>query len=247
MDSIELFKKQCSERVASNSSNEGLIKSAKNFTRESIISKYTYNFTWLGRPIIQYPQDVIALQEIIWRTKPDLIIETGIAHGGSLIFFASMLEMIGKEEAYVLGVDIDIREHNKKEILDHPMSKKIKMLEGSSVSDDVMNEVKRIADGKSKILVVLDSYHGHDHVLKELKLYAPLVSLNSYCVVFDTYIERFTEVFNKEYSYHSWDGDNPHTAVKEFLRGNADFEIDTNIQDKLLITSAPNGYLKRVQ
>src|SRR5450759_1002989 len=155
--------------------------------------KYTYNFSWLGRPIIQLPQDIIAMQEIIWSVKPDLIIETGIAHGGSLIFSASMLELNaacgGPQNAEVLGVDIDIRVHNREAIEAHPMAKRISMIQGSSVGPDIIEQVKAKAAGKQRVLVCLDSNHTHDHVLAELEAYAPLTSVGSYCVVFDTVIE----------------------------------------------------------
>ncbi len=245
-NSIEEFNEECVARIRSNAGNTGLQESSQSFIKESIVSKYTYNFNWLGRPIIQYPQDMIALQEIIWRVQPDLIIETGVAHGGSLIFFASMLELIGKN-ADVLGIDIEIHDHNKTEIIKNPMSKRITLIEGSSISDDVVQKVQKIIQNKSSILVVLDSYHSHEHVLEELKLYTPFVTINSYCIVFDTYIDNYTEIFNKEYSYHCWDGDNPYTAISEFLRDNTHFEVDEEIQNKLLITSAPDGYLKRVR
>ena len=204
---------------------------------------YSYNFNWLGRPIIQFPQDMIAIQEIIWKVKPDLVIETGIAHGGSLIFSASILEIIGKGQ--VLGIDIDIREHNKIEIEKHPMSKRIKMIEGSSIDKKIANQVYKLAKGKKTILVILDSNHTHEHVLKELELYSPLVTKDSYLVVFDTVIENMPE---NSFPDRSWDkGNNPKTAVWEFLKNNNRFKIDAEIENKLLITVAPDGYLKCVK
>lgn len=227
------------------------------FMRESISERYSYNFEWLGRPIIQYPQDICALQELIWTVKPDLIIETGIAHGGSLIFSASMLALLEMSEAVlngemldpskpkrkVLGVDIDIRAHNRKAIEAHPMYPRIEMLEGSSISDEIFSKVKKVAANYSKILVVLDSNHTHDHVLSELKLYAPLVSVDSYCVVFDTVVE---DLSNDAFPDRPWGvGDNPKTAVWEYLKTHPEFEIDQAISDKILISVAPDGYLKR--
>jgi len=205
--------------------------------------EYSYHFSWLGIPIIQYPQDIIAMQEIIWDVKPDLIIETGIAHGGSLIFYASMLEMLG--HGRVLGIDVDIREHNRKAIEAHPMFKWIDMIEGSSVSDEILSQVKKHAEGKHRILVVLDSNHTHEHVLKELKLYASFVSKDSYLVVFDTVVEDMPEDMFPDRPWGK--GNNPKTAVWEFLKSNDNFVVDKDIENKLLITVAPDGYLKRVK
>jgi len=214
--------------------------------RESIRSRYSYNFSWLGCPVIQYPQDLMMLQEIIWRIRPDLIIETGIAHGGSLVFFASMLENIGGD-GEVLGIDIDIRVHNWGEIIRHRMSKRIIMIEGSSIDQKAIAKVESFAKNKKSILVVLDSNHIHDHVLAELEIYAPFVTIGSYCIVFDTYIDNYIDEFDQEYSYNSWKGDNPKTAVSKYLSQNDSFEVDTSIEDKALITAAPGGYLKRVR
>ena len=202
--------------------------------------EYSYHFAWLGRPIIQFPQDIMAIQEIIWKVKPDLIIETGIAHGGSLIFSASILELIGKGE--VVGIDIDIREHNRKEIEKHPMYKRITMIEGSSIDKDVAKKVYKIAKGKQKVLVILDSNHTHKHVLKELELYSSLVTKESYLIVLDTVVEDLPEDFIKNRSWGK--GNNPKTAVWEFLKNTDRFEIDKEIQNKSLITVAPDGYLK---
>ena len=209
--------------------------------------KYTYNFRWLGRPIIQLPQDIIAMQELIWSIQPDLIIETGIAHGGSLIFSASMLELNaacgGPPDAEVLGIDIDIRAHNRVAIEAHPMFKRITMIEGSSIAPDIIAQVKARAADKQRVLVCLDSHHTHDHVLAELQAYAPLVSSGSYCVVFDTVIEDMPAGI---FSDRPWGkGNNPKTAVWEFLRTHDEFTIDKDIENKLLITVAPDGYLRR--
>jgi cephalosporin hydroxylase len=212
--------------------------------REVIRYKYTYNFTWMGLPIIQLPQDVFAMQEIIWRVKPDLIIETGIAHGGSLIFSSSMLELIGGE-GQVLGIDVDIRQHNRVEIEKHPMFKRITMIEGSSIDKEIVKQVYNFAQDKRRVLVVLDSNHTHDHVLKELELYSPLVTKDSYLVVFDTAVEDMPEDFFPDRPWGK--GDNPKTAVWEFLKTNKRFEIDKNMEAKLLITVAPDGYLKCVE
>ncbi len=244
MDLTKQFLQERFDRIKINADNEKLVAAAKKFTGESILPMYSYNFSWMGRPIIQFPQDMIAMQEIIWQVKPDLIIETGIAHGGSLIFSASMLELLGNE-GQVLGIDIDIREHNRKEIEKHSMFKRIKMLEGSSIDENIVRQVHEFAEGKKSILVCLDSMHTHDHVLKELQLYSQLVTKGSYLVVFDTIIEDLPDDC---FSDRPWSkGNNPKTAVWEYLKTHTEFEIDKQIENKLLITVAPDGYLKRIQ
>jgi len=233
---------------------------ADRFMESSIEPKYSYNFSWLGRPIIQYPQDILALQELIWQLQPDLIIETGIAHGGSLIFSASMLELNaacgGPQDAEVLGVDIDIRPHNREAIEAHPMFKRISMIQGSSIAPEIIEQVREKAVGKARVLVCLDSNHTHEHVLAELEAYAPLASKKSYCCVFDTIIEDLPDDM---FPNRPWGrGNNPKTAVREYLRRLKDegrkaidgapfnFEIDKSIENKLLISVAPDGYLRRV-
>jgi cephalosporin hydroxylase len=243
-DPIKDFLEEKKERIKSYENNQTLRKAAKEFNTESNKAQYSYNFSWMGRPIIQYPQDMIAMQEIIWDIKPDLIIETGIAHGGSLIYYASLLELIGKGE--VLGIDIDIRKHNKAEIEKHPMFKRITMIEGSSIENSTVEQVKKFAQHKEKIIVCLDSNHTHEHVLKELELYAPFVSLNSYVVVFDTIIEDLPEGYF--YQKRPWGvSNNPRTAVDEFLKLHDEFVVDETIDNKLLISVTPHGYLKRVK
>lgn len=238
------FIEEGKRRIIANGQNQKLKAAAKAFNEISHTAQYSYNFSWMGRPIIQYPQDMIAMQEIIWELKPDLIIETGIAHGGSLIYYASILELIGKGE--VLGIDIDIREHNRIEIEKHPMFKRIKMLQGSSVDPGIIEEVKTYAEGKETILVSLDSNHTHEHVLKELRSYSPLVTPGSYMVVFDTIVEHLPEGYFAQ--KRPWGiSNNPKTAVYEFLKETQEFEIDTSIDNKLLISVAPEGYLKRVK
>lgn len=241
---IQEFVNERKERIESFGSNNALKKAATEFNTESNKSQYSYNFSWMGRPIIQYPQDMIAMQELIWDIKPDLIIETGIAHGGSLIYYASLLELIGHGE--VLGIDIDIRSHNRQEIEKHPMFKRIKMIEGSSISEETLENVRQQAAGKSKILVTLDSNHTHEHVMKELELYSPFVSVYSYLVVFDTIVEDLPEGYFSQ--QRPWGiGNNPKTAVHEFLKKNDSFQIDHSIDNKLLISVAPEGYLKRTK
>jgi len=210
--------------------------------------KYTYNFKWLGIPIIQLPQDMIAVQELLYAIKPDLVIEMGIAHGGSLIFSASMLEINalcgGPRDAKVLGVDIDIRPHNRKLIEEHPLFSRISMIEGSSIEPSVIQQVKDNAKGKQCVFVCLDSNHTHNHVLSELNAYAPLVTIGSYCVVFDTNIEDMPVDMSLDKPWGS--GNNPKTAVWDYLKSHPEFEIDKSIEQKLLITASPDGYLKRI-
>ena len=203
--------------------------------------EYSYHFTWLGRPVIQFPQDLIAMQELIWRVKPDLIIETGIAHGGSLIFYASMLELLGSS-GRVVGIDIDIRDHNRVEIGRHPMAKRIHMIQASSIAESTAALVREQAAGTKCRMVVLDSNHTHDHVKQELALYSPLVTRGSYLVVFDTIVEDMPADF---FPNRPWGkGNNPRTAVREFLKTNSRFVVDRETENKLLITVAPEGYLK---
>jgi cephalosporin hydroxylase len=225
-----------------------LRKTAMDFLRETATYRYSYNFSWLGRPIIQYPQDIVAMQEIIWQVQPDLIIETGIAHGGSLIFYASMVELNaacgGPKDAEVLGIDIEIRSHNRKAIEEHPMFRRISMIEGSSIASDVIAQVNERVRGRERVLVCLDSHHTHQHVLAELEAYAPLTTIGSYCVVFDTVIEDMPADFFPD---RPWGvGNNPKTAVREYLKTHPEFIIDKSIGHKLLITVATDGYLKRV-
>ena len=196
-----------SKLISDQGSDQEVLELGNRFLEKTGKYKYTYNFKWMGRPIIQFPQDMVAMQEIIWEQKPDLIVETGIAHGGSLIFYASILELIG-EDGEVLGIDIDIRDHNRQEIEKHPMSKRITMLQGSSIDEDIVKEVFKFAEDKKNILVCLDSMHTHTHVLKELEFYSPLVKKDGYLVVYDTAIE---DMPRGSYPDRPWDkGDNTH-------------------------------------
>ncbi len=241
------FEKEVDERIEAMGSNKELISSAHQFMKTSLLPKYSYNFSWLGRPIIQYPQDMIAMQEIIWSVKPDLIIETGIAHGGSLIFSASMLELVASctgNEGEVLGIDIDIRPHNRKAIEEHPMYKRISMIEGSSLAPEIVAQVVAKAKSKKRIIVCLDSNHTHEHVLAELEAYAPLTTVGSYCVVFDTIVEDMPKELSGDRPWGP--GNNPKTAAREYLKSHPEFAIDKRIQNKLAITVAPDGYLKRL-
>jgi cephalosporin hydroxylase len=243
MNPRDEFSQQVSANISRLKKDEELNKKSLEWMVASLPNKYSYNFTWMGRPIIQYPQDMIAMQEIIWQVKPDLIIETGIAHGGSLVYYASLLELIGAGE--VLGIDVDIRAHNRTAIEAHPMSHRIRLLEGSSTTCDTFEKVKAQAHGKDRVIVVLDSNHTHGHVLAELRAYADLVSVGSYCVVFDTVIEDLSADCFPDRPWGP--GNNPKTAVRAFLAEDDRFEIDTDIQAKIQITVAPDGYLKRVR
>jgi cephalosporin hydroxylase len=252
------FLEECRARISSYPNTE-IQRAANEFMRASTQPKYSYNFSWMGRPIIQYPQDMVAMQELIWSIKPDLIIETGIAHGGSLIFSASMLAQLDMCDAIearisfnpkesrrkVLGIDIDIRAHNRMAIEAHPMASRIQMIQGSSIAPEIIDQVKKVASGYNRILVCLDSNHTHEHVLAELEAYAPLTSVGSYCVVFDTVVE---ELPADMFPDRPWGpGNNPKTAVWEYLKTHPGFMSDQSIHNRLLITVAPDGYLKRLK
>lgn len=259
MNPYDLFKQECRAEINHMGGDEKLKALSMEWSNHANSRKYSYHFEWLGRPIIQYPQDMVAMQELIWAAKPDLIIETGIAHGGSLIFNATMLALLDMCDAIeagvaldpkmskrrVLGIDIDIRPHNRAAIESHPMASLIHMIQGSSVSPEIVEQVKTAAAGFSRVLVCLDSNHTHNHVLSELQAYAPLTSVGSYCVVFDTVIEDMPK---EMFPNRPWGpGNNPKTAVWEYLKTNPDFEIDKGIPHKLLLTVAPDGYLKRIR
>lgn len=249
MNPIEQFEEEKRKRLEAFGNDAAFRALSRDWLECSMRKQYVYNFNWLGRPIIQNPIDVFAMQEIIWTVQPDLIIETGIAHGGSLIFSASMLELNaacgGPQDACVLGIDIDIRQHNREAIEAHPMARRILMLQGSSIASDIVAQVAARAQDRSRVLVCLDSNHTHTHVLAELNAYAPLVSVGSYCVVFDTFVEDVpTDIF----ADRPWaPGNNPKTAIHEYLQTHPEFEIDKAIENKLMITVAPDGFLKRVR
>lgn len=246
---MKTFDQEVKDRIAANGENTTLRADATAFLKSSLGPQYSYNFSWLGRPIIQYPQDIVAMQEIIWSVQPDLIVETGIAHGGSLIFSASMLELNaacgGPADAKVVGVDIDIRAHNRAAIEAHPMFRRIVMIQGSSIAADIVAQVKSHAEGRRRVLVCLDSNHTHDHVLAELEAYAPLASVGSYCVVFDTVVEDTPECCPSDRPWGK--GNNPKTAVWAYLKTHPEFAIDREMDNKLLISVAPEGFLKRIR
>jgi cephalosporin hydroxylase len=231
---------------------------SRQWLQQSMAKKYVYNYDWLGRPIIQYPQDMVAIQELVWRVRPDCIIETGIAHGGSLVLSASMLAMLDMTDAIeagttidprksarkVIGVDIDIRAHNRAAIEAHPMGSRIQMVQGSSVAAETVDQVRRAAEGYGTVMVFLDSMHTHDHVLAELQAYAPLVTKGSYCVVFDTFVEDMPPKFFPDRPWNV--GDNPKTAVRQWLPANPQFVVDREMERRLMVTVAPEGFLQRI-
>jgi cephalosporin hydroxylase len=251
------FAQERQERLISYAKDQPFQQLSRQWLQASMAKKYVYNFDWLGRPIIQYPQDMVAIQELVWRVRPDLIIETGIAHGGSLILSASMLAMLDmcdaieagttidprKSQRKVIGLDIDIREHNRAAIEAHPMASRVQMFQGSSIDPAVVQQVRAAAQGYKKVLVFLDSMHTHDHVLGELDAYATLVTPGSYCVVFDTFVDDMPPKF---FADRPWDvGNNPKTAVRAWLPQHPEFEIDTDFESCLQVTVAPSGFLRR--
>ena len=230
---------------------------ANRFLIASTPYKYSYHFDWLGRPIIQLPQDIVAFQELVWKVRPDLIVETGIAHGGSIVLSASLLALLDLSDAIaagttldpkvsrrkVVGIDIDIRKHNRDLIEAHPMASRIRMIEGSSTDQAVVDQVHALAKDHERVMVCLDSNHTHKHVLGELEAYAPLVSVGSYCIVWDTIVDDLPETL---FPHRPWGpGDNPKSAVREYLKKHPEFEADRMIDSKLLLSVAPEGYLRR--
>ncbi|MCD4823614.1 MAG: cephalosporin hydroxylase family protein [Phycisphaerae bacterium] len=244
MNPADAFEKEKMQNIKRLAKDKALWQKTFDWIAATSEYKYTYNFNWLGRPVIQFPQDLIAMQELIWKTQPDLIIETGIAHGGSIIFYASILELLGGD-GKVVGIDVDIREHNRREIESHPQYKRITMIEGSSIDPEVVRRVGEMAEQAERVLVVLDSNHTHEHVLAELEAYAPMVRSGGYVVVFDTLIEFMPPELFQDCSWQP--GDNPWTAVQTFLKSNDRFCIDKDIDAKLLVTVALDGYLKCIK
>ena len=240
MNPIEEFKEEVLRNIAGLAGAKDVQALSRIWIREIARHRYAYNFTWLGRPVIQFPQDMMAIQELIWSIKPDVVIETGVAHGGSILFSASMLELVGGE-GYVIGIDIDIRKHNRTEIEAHPLSRRVRLIEGSSVDDAVVSQVREMVGEGKKVLVILDSNHTHEHVLRELELFSPFVREGSYLVVYDTLIEDMPVDLVGDRPWGP--GNNPKTAVGEFLETNKRFKIDKDLEAKLSITVAPDGYL----
>ena len=260
MKKINNLEQERVKNISKMRNNTNINELGLNFLRDSLDFKYCYNFDWLSRPIIQFPQDIVATQELIWKVKPDLIIETGIAHGGSLVLSASILALLDYSDALeagvvldpklptrkVIGVDIDIREHNLQALNEHPMRNRMELIEGSSIDMDIIKRIHELSKDYKCIMVFLDSNHTHEHVLLELKAYAHLVSKDSYCVVFDSVVEDLPKE-NTEAQVPWTVGNNPKTAIWEFLKNNTDFEIDKEIEDKLLISCAPDGFLKKIK
>ena len=258
LDPISLFEKECLEETQRQAEDKSFNKLSDSWLKHSWKNKYTYHFKWLGRPIIQMPQDIVAIQEIIWDVKPDLIIETGIAHGGSICLSASLLALLEMEELKnksksdskinerkVIGIDIDIREHNKEKMNNHFLAEKIEMIEASSVDSKTFEKVKLLSKNYSNILVMLDSNHTEEHVLQELELYGSLVTKNSYCIVFDTIVAKMDSGFSKD---RPWNKENsPQSAIEKFLKGNNTFKVDNSIDKKLILSMAPGGFLKKIK
>lgn len=250
MSSMDEFNKEKMERIASYAASSKGTQIGKQFNIESCSNGYTYNFSWMGLPIIQFPQDIVMMQEIIFDVRPDLIIETGVARGGSLVFYASMLELLGKGQ--VVGIDVEIREHNRQAIQNHPMFKRISLVEGSSIERSTLAKLSPYLAEARTVLVCLDSKHTHDHVLAELNAYHSLVSIDSYLVVFDTTVETFdketVDKLAEDYRFKPWGkGSNPRSAVQDFLQTHGEFEVENTWHQKLMITNCWEGVLRRVR
>lgn len=244
MSDIERFERECAENARRMAEDEDLRRRTLDWILETSRHKYTYNFRWLGLPVIQFPQDMFALQELAWKVRPEAIVETGVARGGSLVFHASVLQILGGD-GIVVGVDIDVRPHNRAAIEAHPLAERIRLVEGSSIDASTLDEVRRHLAGRRRVMVVLDSNHTHEHVLAELRAYAPLVEPGSYLVVMDTIVDDMPKSFFPDRPWGP--GDNPKTAVHAFLKERPEFEIDREIEAKLLLTVAPDGFLRRVR
>jgi cephalosporin hydroxylase/nucleoside-diphosphate-sugar epimerase len=258
MDEEKTFEAARTSAIAAYGEDIAFKALSRDWVQQSMARRYVYNFDWLGRPIIQYPQDMVAVQELIWQVRPDVVVETGIAHGGSLILSASVLAMLdyadaaasggvvdpAKPNRRVIGVDIDIRAHNRAAIEAHAMAPRITMIEGSSVAPETVQAVRDAVGQDKTVMVFLDSMHTHDHVMAELDAYAPMVSTGSYCVVFDTLVEDMPPTF---FDDRPWDvGNNPMTAVNAWIPDHAEFQIDRTWDRKLMITVARGGFLRRV-
>lgn len=257
MSPYEVFQQECAAEIESQGASSDLKQATTQWMNIANKGKYSYHFEWFGRPIIQYPQDVVGLQEIIFSTRPTVIVEAGVAHGGSLILSASLLRLLDMYDAAergestlsmmserkVIGIDIDIRPHNRAAIEAHPFSSNIELIQGSSIDPEIVAQVKASIPDDARVLVILDSNHTHEHVLNELRAYAPLVSPGSYCIVFDTVIEDMSDDMFPDRPWGK--GNNPKTAVWEYIQEFPEYSIDPTIENKLMITVAPDGFLKR--
>ena len=204
---------------------------------------YSYMWDWLGVPIIQMPADIVAMQEIIWKTRPDVIVETGIARGGSAILHTSLLRLTGKP-GKVIAVDIDIRAHNRETIESHPLGDGVTLIEGSSVDPVIIDKIRSLIPADSRVMVVLDSDHTHSHVLAELQLYSQFVTPGMYLIAADTFVEELPVQLHRPREWGP--GDNPKTAVDSFLASAPDFKLDADLAAKMLMSSSAAGYLRRI-
>ena len=226
------------------SKDQNLQNDAKNVLIKADEHRWIHQGSWLGEPLLNLPQDMVALQDIIWRTKPDFIIEVGVAWGGGILFEAMLLDYIDGKK--VIGLDIFIPSDLRKRIMNHKkLSDRIELVEGDSTSEETIRKVKTILNGSKKVLVILDSYHTHDHVMNELKTFSQFVGKGHYLICGDTIVEH---VPIQKHRPRPWGpGNNPGTAVRQFLVENDSFEIDEDLEKKLLLTCHPGGYLKAVK
>jgi cephalosporin hydroxylase len=237
------FERERREAAARMATDQTLAAAALALNAAADRHDWSYQWSWLGLPVIELPPDIVALQEVIWETRPQLVIETGIARGGSLVLYASILELLGQGE--VLGIDIDIRAHNREAIEAHRLARRIRMIEGSSLDEAVVGEALGAAAVAERVMVVLDSNHTHEHVLAELRAYGPLVTVGQFLVVADTFVEQIPA---QEHRPRPWGpGDNPATALHAWLEEVEGFEPDPFVNAKLLLTASPGGYLRRVR
>jgi cephalosporin hydroxylase len=241
MDDRETFRAEAAASALRLGEDADLQSLALDLIARSDRHHWSYQWTWLGVPIIQMPPDIVATQEIVWKTRPQLIIETGVARGGSLIFYASILELLG--EGHVIGIDIDIRAHNRESIENHPLSKRIELIESDALSPSLHDLLKEKVTQGQRVMVILDSHHTHEHVKRELELFADYVTPGQYLIVADTVVEYIPEQSHRP---REWGvGNNPATALKEFMNSDTRFKLDDATNAKLLLTSSPGGYLVR--
>jgi len=242
-DDREAFAEAALEHALAIGEDAELVRLALEATDRADRRSFSYVWQWLGVPIIQMPADIVAFQEVVWSTRPQCIIETGLARGGSSILSASLLQLLG--EGIVVAIDIDVRSHNRRAVEDHPFGHRVRLVEGSSVDPDVVAEVRGYIGDASRVMVVLDSDHTHEHVLAELRAYAPLVTVGQFLIVADTIIEYLPP---QERRPRPWGpGNNPKSALDVFLAEDARFEVDPHVNGKLLMTSSPGGYVRRVR